>query len=437
MATIYSEFLLHKFVNDFQEEEKVRVDLPLKTNFKEICNILQKKKFIPQDLIEMKEWLYAINDALAECNRIAEDRLAKRRLAPTRTGKDLWYLYKTGQRLSRIRDKLHNMDEAVEEEAITSQVLLIHNENMMDYRAYNRQNNKLNNLLSQTKGNCAIGILGMSGSGKSDLALGIFLNSTMKEVFELMLWVDLSKAMDSEQKYECISVKRKNDFDFEKISSNSCSGIELCRLLNEDFLNPPRKCLVVFDGVWHVIDGLNSLIEEILNSPMNGSVIITSKSPGVVKKLLPKEKSYLHNIELLSRDDCWNLFRRSIRRKFFIDNDLENEILKMKDEILDRCDGLPLAVKTLAEIISIQIWKKDYWTDESVVKEIRFRVDVHDYHTLKKIIDLVGGVSGDVQCILRTGGYYLDATTNNPVALLKKVGHICFTELLDVHQSGN
>ncbi|KAL2500573.1 putative disease resistance protein RGA1 [Forsythia ovata] len=359
MATIYSEFLLHKFVNDFQEEEKVRVDLPLKTNFKEICNILQKKKFIPQDLIEMKEWLYAINDALAECNRIAEDRLAKRRLAPTRTGKDLWYLYKTGQRLSRIRDKLHNMDEAVEEEAITSQVLLIHNENMMDYRAYNPQNNKFNNLLSQTKGNCAIGILGMSGSGKSNLALGIFLNSTMKEVFELMLWVDLSKAMDSEQKYECISVKRKNDFDFEKISSNSCSGIELCRLLNEDFLNPPRKCLVVFDGVWHVIDGLNSLIEEILNSPMNGSVIITSKSPGVVKKLLPKEKSYLHNIEHLSRDDCWNLFWHSIRSKFFIDNDLENEILKMKDEILDRCDGLPLAVKTLAEIISIQIWKKE------------------------------------------------------------------------------
>ncbi|KAL2500570.1 P-loop containing nucleoside triphosphate hydrolase [Forsythia ovata] len=112
--------------------------------------------------------------------------------------------------------------------------------------------------------------------------------------------------MDSEQKYECISVKRKNDL--EKISSNSCSGLELCRLLNKAFLNPLRKCLVVFDGVWHVIDGLNSLIEEILNSPMNGSVIITSKSPGVVKKLLPKKKSYLYNIELFSRDDSWNLF---------------------------------------------------------------------------------------------------------------------------------
>ncbi|KAL2500588.1 putative late blight resistance protein-like protein R1A-10 [Forsythia ovata] len=306
MATIYSEFLLHKFVNDFQEEEKVRADLPLKTNFKEICNILQKKKFIPQDLIEMKEWLYEINDALAECNRIAEDRLAKQRLVPTRTGKDLWYLYKTGQRLSRIRDKLHNMDDAVEEEAKTSQVLVIHTENMIypstvfiicpkggdvvyasdspPHRVFNQQDIKLENLLSETKGNCAIGIVGMSGSGKSEIAMNLFLNDTMEKVFKLMLWVDLSKAMDSEQKYECISVKRKNDL--EKISSNSCSGLELCRFLNETFLNPPRKCLVVFDGVWHVIDGLNSLIEEILNSPMNGSVIITSKSPGVVKKTI-------------------------------------------------------------------------------------------------------------------------------------------------------
>ncbi|KAL2500571.1 putative late blight resistance protein-like protein R1A-10 [Forsythia ovata] len=153
----------------------------------------------------MKEWLYEINDALAECNRIAEDRLAKRRLAPTRTGKDLWYLYKTGQRLSRIRDKLHNMDEAVEEEETISQVLVIPRENtiyprrkdimyrsdLLPYHVFNQQDNKLNNLLSQTKGNSAIGTVGMSGSGKSELAMNLFINSTMEVVFEHMLWVDL------------------------------------------------------------------------------------------------------------------------------------------------------------------------------------------------------------------------------------------------------
>ncbi|KAL2479521.1 Disease resistance RPP13-like protein 4 [Abeliophyllum distichum] len=431
MATIYSEFLLHKFVKDFQEEEKVRPDLPLKTNFKEICKILQKKKFIPQDLIAMKEWLYEINDALAECNRMEEDRMAKRRLAPTRTGKDLWYLYKTGQKMSRIRDKLHNMDEAVEEGAKTSQVLVIHRKNMIydsdspPHRVFNQQDIKLEILLRPTKGNCAIGIVGMSGSGKSEIAMKLFLNSKMEEVFELMLWVDLSKAMDSEQKYECILVEKRNEF--EKISSNSRSGFELCRLLKEDFLNPPRKCLVVFDGVWHVIDGLNSLIEEILNSPMNGSVIITSKSPRVVKKLLPKEKSYLHNIELLSRDHCWNLFRNSIVKKLFLKTDLKKNILKMKDEILDRCNGLPLAVKTLAEIIAIQIGKEEYWTDENIIKEIHFRVVVYDHHTLNKITDLLGG---GLLSIKYSGGYEIYATTNNPIALLKKMGHICFTELL-------
>ncbi|KAL2500572.1 P-loop containing nucleoside triphosphate hydrolase [Forsythia ovata] len=116
------------------------------------------------------------------------------------------------------------MDEAVEEEAIISQVLVNRRENMiyplredimytsnlLPYRVFNQQDNKLNNLFSKTIGNCAIGIVGMSGSGKSELAMNIYINSTMTVVFEHMLWVDLSKAMDSEQKYECnISEKKK------------------------------------------------------------------------------------------------------------------------------------------------------------------------------------------------------------------------------------
>ncbi|KAL2468740.1 putative disease resistance RPP13-like protein 1 [Forsythia ovata] len=196
----------------------------------------------------------------------------------------------------------------------------------------------------------------MCGSGKSALARKVIFSSRVEELFELILWIDLSKAMKSEQKYECILVKKN---DFEKISLNPCSG-ELREWLVETFLNPPKKCLVVLDGVWHVIDGLNTLIQDIVDSPINGSIIITSRRPQVVKKLLPNEKSYLHRIQPLSRDDCWSVFWHSIERKEFIYDNLREKILEMKDEILGRCDGLPLAVKTLAEIIAIQIGKEDF-----------------------------------------------------------------------------
>ncbi|KAL2486829.1 putative late blight resistance proteinR1A-10 [Abeliophyllum distichum] len=112
MATIYSEFLLQKFVNEFQETEKVCPDLSLLTNFKEICNILQNKKLSRQHLIDMKDDLHEINDALVERIGLAEDRRGKGKALSIRSGKELWHFYKTRHRLCA---KLQKM-EAVEGE---------------------------------------------------------------------------------------------------------------------------------------------------------------------------------------------------------------------------------------------------------------------------------------------------------------------------------
>ncbi|KAL2468759.1 Disease resistance RPP13-like protein 4 [Forsythia ovata] len=361
MADIYSEFLLDKFVNEFQEAEKVWPNLPLLNNFKEIFNILQEKKFKPQKLIDLKDDLHEINDALVEHIGLAEDRRGNGKASATRTGKDLWIRYKTRRRLRSIRDKLQKIAPADlladEEDTITSEVLVIKKDNLInidlsEYHGLDDQKVKIENLLCESVGNKAIGIVGMGGSGKSALARKVIFSSRVEHLFELILWIDLSKAMGSEKKYQCISVTKD---DVEKINCE----LNLGGLLTETFLEPQKKCLVVLDGVWHAIDGFNTLIEGILDGPIKGSVIVTSRLPQVVKKLLPEEKNYfyLHTMQPLSRDDCWCIFEDSIERKNFISSKVEI-LLEMKDEILDNCEGLPLAVKTLAEIISIQICKQ-------------------------------------------------------------------------------
>ncbi|KAL2474834.1 NB-ARC domain-containing protein [Abeliophyllum distichum] len=177
MATIYSEFLLQKFVNEFQETEKVCPDLSLLTNFKEICNVLQNKKFSRQHLIDMKDDLHEINDALVERVGLAEDRRGKGKALSIRSGKELWRFYKIRHRLCAIRDKLQKM-EAVEGEVMTSQVLVIKKENLLEKKnsedhGLDDQMVKIENLLCQNVGNKAIGIVGMCGSGKSAPNLGL------------------------------------------------------------------------------------------------------------------------------------------------------------------------------------------------------------------------------------------------------------------------
>ncbi|KAL2469082.1 putative late blight resistance protein-like protein R1A-10 [Forsythia ovata] len=102
-----------------------------------------------------------------------------------------------------------------EHAAITSQVLLIEREalkwiNLSEHHGLDEQTEKIANLMCETEGNTAIGILGGGGSGKSALARKVFFSSRVEQLFELVLLVDLSNAMGSEKKYECISVEKDN-----------------------------------------------------------------------------------------------------------------------------------------------------------------------------------------------------------------------------------
>ncbi|KAL2468999.1 putative disease resistance protein [Forsythia ovata] len=365
MVDAHSEHLINKFLNNFQEAEEEYPDLPLHFALQKIANSLDVKKLNADMLMERRDCLYDLIDALNQCINMANERDRRRKaligskiLSLPGLVKYPWLFIKTRSKLREIRKKLSKMrDLRIDEQEITSQVLVIKREalrwiNLYKYHGLDEQTEKIENRICETEGNIAIGIVGMGGSGKSALARKVFFSFRVEQLFELMLWVDLSNAMGSEKKYECISVEKDGA---EKIYC----GFDLCGLLTEPFLYPPRKCLIVLDGVWHVIDGLNTLIQDIVDSPINGSIIITSRRPQVVKKLLPNEKSYLHRIQPLSRDYCWSVFWHSIERKRFIGSNLQDKILEMKDEILGRCDGLPLAVKTLAEIIAIQIGKEE------------------------------------------------------------------------------
>ncbi|KAL2530651.1 NB-ARC domain-containing protein [Forsythia ovata] len=412
MVDAHSEHLINKFLNNFREAEEEYPDLPLRLSLQKFENSLDVKKLNPEKLMVRRDCLYELNDALNQCINMANQRGRRRKaligskiLSLPGLVKYPWLLIRTWRKLREIRKKLGEMRYLrIDEQEITSQVLVIEREalkwiNLSEYHGLDEQTKKIEDLMCEKEGNIAIGIVGMSGSGKSAIARKVFFSSSVEQLFELMLWVDLSNAMGSCKKYECISVEKDN------VGEIYC-GFDLCGLLTEPFLYPQRKCLIVLDGVRHKIEGLDTFIQGILDGPVNGSVIVTSTHVEAKKILLPVEKnSYLHPIEPLREEDCWRIFEDSIKRKNFgryypiergkfITFDGEalsqrnTEILSnMKNEILNRCNGLPLAVKILAEIIPLQLWKKDYIRrnvreEEDIRCDIKCRVHIHDYHTL-------------------------------------------------------
>ena len=81
----------------------------------------------------------------------------------------------------------------------------------------------------------------------------------------------------------------------------------------------------------------------------NGNaVIITTRLEEVAKGMVGDK--YLHSIEGIGEDEIWSMFNDAADKSKL--NPQQNDKLKkLQNEIVKLCDGFPLGVKTLAEII--------------------------------------------------------------------------------------
>ncbi|KAA8525211.1 hypothetical protein F0562_006925 [Nyssa sinensis] len=89
-----------------------------------------------------------------------------------------------------------------------------------------------------------------------------------------------------------------------------------------------------------------------------GAIIVTSRLEEVASRMVG-EQNLVRLQPTLDAKACWSIFMDSIRRKEYLTCDNVSAIEKMKDDIVDTCDGLPLAAITLAEIISIRMGKRE------------------------------------------------------------------------------
>ncbi|KAL5548816.1 hypothetical protein UlMin_004047 [Ulmus minor] len=222
----------------------------------------------------------------------------------------------------------------------------------------------------------------MGDLGKTTLAQLVYEDSRVQQRFDLKVWVTISEEFDvfqiTKRIYEEV-IKPKN------LTSEDRKIRELLvlqRKLSEALAG--KRFLFVLDDVWNENYGRWDSLKSCFQSGAGGStIIVTTRSKDVALTMC---KRVMYELELVSDEDCWRIFE-----KHAFDDSAE-ATAKLKEigrKIVERCKGLPLAVKSVAGLLRTtsnakqweKILKSDVWLKSDIVPALWL-----SYHFLPPVL---------------------------------------------------
>nr|XP_007150966.1 hypothetical protein PHAVU_004G009300g [Phaseolus vulgaris]ESW22960.1 hypothetical protein PHAVU_004G009300g [Phaseolus vulgaris] len=194
-----------------------------------------------------------------------------------------------------------------------------------------------------------LSIVGMGGLGKTTLAQHVYSDPKIEdEKFDVKAWVCVSDHFHvltvTRTILEAITNEKDDSGNLEMVHKN----------LKEKLLG--KKFLLVLDDVWNEKPAEWEAVRTPLSYGAPGSrILVTTRGEKVASRM----RSEVHLLKQLREDECWKVFENNALK----DGDLElnDELMKVGRRIVEKCKGLPLALKTIGRLLStkssISDWK--------------------------------------------------------------------------------
>ncbi|XP_075643434.1 putative disease resistance protein RGA4 [Castanea sativa] len=340
-----------------------------------ISAVIQDAEEEQQHNNQVRVWLERLNDALYEADDLLDDisTEALRREVMTRNKKakevriffsksnQLAFGLKMGHKVKAMNERLDAIKNAkgfhLDERPVETQVggyrmrethSFVHTEEVIG-----RDNDKeeiIKILLDPNveESVLILPIVGLGGLGKTTLAQLIFNDNKIQNSFEQKLWVCVSD--DFEVKVivkkilECARSMKPEDLEMNTLIEDLRKKIDR------------KRYLLVLDDVWNEDPKKWLNLKDLLMGGARGSRILVTTRSDRVAKITKTVQPYL--LEGLDKEKSWSLFKQMA---FENGQESEKSIFKVVGmEILKRCKGVPLAIRTLGSLLYFKNTEKEW-----------------------------------------------------------------------------
>ncbi|XP_064998385.1 putative disease resistance RPP13-like protein 1 isoform X1 [Musa acuminata AAA Group] len=196
-----------------------------------------------------------------------------------------------------------------------------------------------------------LAIVGIGGIGKTTLAKKVFNDGKIKASFRTTIWVCVSQKFSETDLLRNIVTGAGGSHGGEQSRSQLEPAVE--RLLRGN------KFLLVLDDVWGA-----QIWEDLLRNPLQGGaagsrVLVTTRNAGIARQM---KAAHVHEMKLLPPEDGWSLLCKKVTTNAEDERDAQD----LKDtgmKIVEKCGGLPLAIKTIGGVLLDRGLNRSAWEE--------------------------------------------------------------------------
>ncbi|WVZ57401.1 hypothetical protein U9M48_007789 [Paspalum notatum var. saurae] len=194
-----------------------------------------------------------------------------------------------------------------------------------------------------------LAIVGMGGLGKTTLAQMVYNDEKVQKNFNLRAWV-------------CVS----EHYDVKNITRNIITSLTMERCDLTEFADlqaalvqkiKGKSFLLVLDDLWNDRPSCWESLCKPMRSTSTCTIVVTTRQMEVARIV---QTMHPYKLNCLSHQQSWLLFRKSAFQGR--EAMMQQNIVEIGQKIIDKCKGLPLAVKTLGGMLRYES-NEERWND--------------------------------------------------------------------------